>query len=277
MRRKLQLLLGLLLVSLIIVTPSCKKETLQPTWQWLLKEKVVLTDTERSHKQNLDHIDHARTCVDIYVWGEDTLTLNGPAGYYPLTTKAVAEFQKAYENEVMPDTTQLSNNGMMADIIKDFLELRRDHSASQSFKKMRIAIPKDLYEVYPRFFERFLTAIMEYLTGQIGGNSEWYGGTRDINMEKNIRNLFTQDDVDFQDDWECNCSAVPYVEVFYNKYSEGNVKSAQVSKGDYILFVQEISAQERTFLQEKYGGELNEWKTSYDSENEVYYVGVPLY
>ncbi|HKL43666.1 MAG TPA: hypothetical protein VJ892_00105, partial [Candidatus Absconditabacterales bacterium] len=232
MRSKLQIL-GLFLVLLIILVPSCKKEeVLQPTWQWLLKEKVVLTETERSHKQNLDHIDHARTCVDIYVWGEDTLTLNGPAGYYPLTAKAVAEFQKAYENEVMPDTTQLSNDGMMADVIKDFLELRRDHSASQSFKKMRIAIPKDLYEVYPRFFERFLTEMMSYLTGQIGGNSEWYGGTRDLEREKDIRKLITQDDFDFLDPWECNCSAMIYLESFYKKYAEGDVKSTQIPKED---------------------------------------------
>ncbi len=277
MRRKLQLFLGVLLIFLLIA-PGCEKEeTLQPTWQWLLKEKFVLTETERTNKKILEHIDRGRTSIDTYVWGEDTLTLNGPAGYNPLTTKAVVEFQKAYENEVMPDTTQLSNDGMMADIIKDFLELRRDHSASQSYKKMRLAIPKDLYEIYPRFFERFLTEVMDYLTNQVGGNSEWYAGTRSIEHEKEIRKLISKDDFDFQDPWECNCSALIYIRSFYDNYAEGDVKSIQISKEDYILFVQEISVHDRVFLQEKYGGELGEWQTKYDNEKEVYYVGVPLY
>ena len=277
MKKKLQLLLGLLVSFLIILTPSCKKETLQPTWQWLLKEKTVLVVTNQTNGQNLTHIKNGRKTVDIYLWGNDTLAVNGPAGYYVLTNKATNELQMAYENEVMPDTTELSNTGMMADIIKDFLEYRRDHSAQQSFKKMRLAVPKDLYEVYPRFFERFLTAMMEYLTTQIGGSSEWYGGTRSLEMEKDIRNLFTKDDYDFNDPWECNCSAVTYVESFYKKYAEGDVKSMLVPKEDYILFIQETSVHDREFLQEKYGGSLDEWKTSYDDESGCYYVGVPLY
>ncbi|HKL44376.1 MAG TPA: hypothetical protein VJ892_03795 [Candidatus Absconditabacterales bacterium] len=118
---------------------------------------------------------------------------------------------------------------------------------------------------------------MDYLTNQVGGNSEWYAGTRSVEHEKEIRKLISKDDFDFNDPWECNCSALIYIRSFYDNYAEGDVKSIQVPKEDYILFVQEFSVHERSFLQKKYGGELNEWKTSYDSENEVYYVGVPLY
>ncbi|HRX63504.1 MAG TPA: hypothetical protein P5060_00140 [Candidatus Absconditabacterales bacterium] len=247
---------------------SCKKdETLQPSWQWLLKETVIFENTAEEFALILDHIDAARTTTDTYVWCGDTITLNGPAGYEPLSEKSAVEIIWSYRNEIMADTTQFLQDGVLSKVIQKYLEIRRHNSAEDAYYKMRLAIPADLYELYPRFWERVLTEIMSYLTTQIGGNSDWYGGTRDIGMEKNIYKLPWAPDIDYQDPWGCNCAAYYYFKDFFKDRSEGDNKKSTIID---VEMVQKISSRER-FI--KLGFDC---ETSYNKETNNYVVEFPV-
>jgi len=285
MKKLIKLLSLLLMLFLLSTFSSCEKEELQPGWHLWKKNYVVLTQLNETHKQNENHIKLGRTTTESYNWGDAVVVLNGPAGFSPLYNKATNEFGKTYQNEVMPDTTELCMGCMQEKIIKKFLELKWENTANDAFKKMRLAVPKDLYEVYPRFFEMFLTAQMSYLTGQIGGNPDWYGGTRSIEHEKEIALLFYKDDTDFQDPWECNCSPYTYVLDYYKNYVPGNNKNLvenliaiEEQRLEQIIIVQQdFSSQRFATFASKYGGSAEDYKTQYDSEEGIYYLEIPAY
>ncbi|MCK9467124.1 MAG: hypothetical protein M0P94_02240 [Candidatus Absconditabacterales bacterium] len=283
--KKLSTIFFSLLIMVVLSTmSSCKKEQkLQPNNNILGKNFIVLVDLEKVHKSNQGHIKIARTTTDSYNWDDEVVVLKGPAGYSPLYHKAAREFGQAYQKEIMPDTTQLCVDCMQEKIIKKFLDLKWENTAEKAFKKMRLAIPKDLYEVYPRFFEIFLSAEMEYLTKQIGGNPNWYGGTRSLDQEKEIMKLFYKDDTDFQDPWECNCSPHVYVMDYYKKYVPGNNKKSLIVN-DGIL--QEIPLLQEEFARQRYNilvsanggyGLVKDYKTQYDQNEGVYYLEIPAY
>ncbi len=283
--KKLVTLYFLLVIFILSTLSSCKKEELQPGWHLWKKNFVVLTDLEKTHKNSQYHIKLGRTNTESYSWDDEVIVLNGPAGYSPLYNKGTNEFGQTYKNEIMPDTTQFCMGCMQEKIIKKFLELRWENTANNAFKKMRLAVPKDLYEVYPRFFEMFLTAEMDYLTGQIGGNPDWYGGTRSLEHEKEIALLFYKDDTDFQDPWQCNCSPYTYVLDYYKNYVPGNNKNLvenliaiEEQRLEQIIIVQQDFAKQRfATFSSKYGGSERDYTTQYDSEEGVYYLEIPAY
>ena len=155
------------------------------------------------------------------------------------------------------------------------MEKRWDYNSDKAFRKVRLYVVKNVYEVYPRLFERWLTAEYLYLTTQVGGNPDWYAGTRSLEMEKEIAFLPYVDDIDYADDWECNCSAFIYIEDYYKNYSEGNNKSLMIANPDYILGLQQKSAVER---QSKLGksGDPIQYTTQYDADKEVYYLDIQV-
>lgn len=269
-----------LISSMLLTLSSCKKDELQPGHCLFKKNYVVLSDLETTDNNNKYHIKLGRTTTDSYNWDDELITFNGPVGYSPLYNKATFEFGKAYQNEVMPDTTKLCIGCMQEKVIKKFLELKWKNSADDAFRKMRLAVSKNLYKVYPRLFEIFLTAQMEYLTGQIGGNPDWYGGDRNLEQEKNIALLFYKNDTDFQDPWECNCSPYIYVLDYYKNYVPGNNKSL-ISDNNLevsISLLQQDFAQERySIFHQKYGGTTESYSTKFDEDDDVYYLEIPLY
>lgn len=269
-----RILLFVLIWSLISALPLCKKEKLSPGQAPFAKGFEVFKSLNTKNNNIKNNIKNGRTITNgEFNWNGEIIVIGGPIGYHPLYHKGAVEFCKAFQEEIMPDTTQLSINCMQEDIINKFLYEKWDHDAEKAFRRLRLEISKTSYEVYPRLFERWLTAEYVYLTTQIGGNPDWYPGTRNLEMEKEIALLPYTDDTDFQDPQQCNCSPVLYIEDYYKKYSEGNNKSLIVENPDYILELQQKSAVERQSKMGKSGDPI-QYTTQYDTDKEVYYLDI---
>ncbi len=281
MRKKIRFKpIGVILLAMLVITFACNKEDLQPGWNPFKSETIVLEELVKIDEGIKNHIDKARTTQGIYYWAPDTLTLNGPVGYYPLYTRATDEFCLAWQMLLMPDTNDLGTNNEQARINESFLKLRREHTEGEAFDKMRLMVHKDIYEKCPRLGERFLTAEMEYLTTQLGGNADWYSGTRSEEMEKAIAMLPYTPDTEYQDPWGCNCSPYTYILEGYKEYAEGNQKSYNgVDKAEHIKNVQTYSTQERFEKLQEYNVGDFEYKTQYYEDDEgkgVYYIDIPI-
>lgn len=276
---KLKLNPLLIIIFLFLVVSSCKKEEkLQPTGPFC-KKFIVLTELEKTHENNKHQIMLGRTTTNPYDWDGEVITTNGPTGYKPLYEKAAKEFGKTYENEVMPDTTEFCMGCMQEKIIKKYLDLRWENENDESFKKMRLAVPKELYEFYPRFFELFLSAEMEYLTGEIGGSSEWYKGTRSLEKEKSIRNIYYKNDTLFQDPWGKNYSPFQYISYYYKIYAEGDNKKSLVNQNlkELADLQESFAIQRHNNMSTKYGGEIKNYSTQYDPNEGEYFLEIPAY
>jgi hypothetical protein len=275
--KKLKVILGVLLIFLII-TPSCKKDSLQPSCNPFKKETVVLEELKAVDENIKEHENNARTTQGVYYWAPDTLTLNGPVGYSPLYNRSANEFCYAFRYLLMPDTTKLTIDNEQSRINKVALDLRRENTENETWKKMRLEVETDVYEICPRLGERFLTAEMEYITTELCGNADWYSGTRSLAKEKAIAMLPYTPDTDFQDPWGCNCSPYTYILEYYKEYAEGDQKSA-VDRTKYIELVQSKSAEERYQKLSSYDDGTFEYETKYDEEREVYYldISIPAY
>jgi len=276
---KLKLNPLIIIIFLFLVVSSCKKEEkLQPTGPFCSKF-LVLTDLERTHYANQHHIKIGRTTTDSYDWDGEVIVINGPAGYHDLYHKAAREFGKTYQNEVMLDTTELCVGCMQEQIIRKYLELKWENEEKKAFKKMRLAVPKNLYEVYPRFFELFLTAQMDYLTKEIGGKPGWYSGKRSLEKEKEIMKLFYKEDTDYQDPWACNCNPHTYVLDYYKNYVQGNNKKSLVNQNLKELpdLQESFAVQRHNNMSTKYGGEIKNYSTQYDPNEGEYFLEIPAY
>ena len=247
---------------------SCKKRE-QPRFRfWPFKVMFIMGNSEKAYFHILDHIDKARTTINVYDWDGDTIVLNGPAGYTPLKIKSSEEWKMAVNNDLMPDTTQLGQLGEIIRGLKEFLDERRDHSASKAWDRIRLAIPRKLYKSYPHFFERLLTAFKDYYTGPVGGSSDFNSGLRDLQSEIDICNLISAPDPD--DGWGYNCSALLHYESIFLSYAEGDTKMMDVS-----LSIDEVQTAEANVRYKaavaKYGyaiGTVEDYKTRYSEEGE---------
>lgn len=119
----------------------------------------------------------------------------------------------------MPDTLVPQTTGQLATIIQTYLDLRREYDKDKSFVKMRLSIPKELYEQDERMWEWWLSSIQNYLTVTLGGPSAWTDGTRQLWQEKEIYRLPTMSDPN--DPWNCECSAEIRITDWYKGYAEG--------------------------------------------------------
>jgi len=271
---KVTVLLKLFVVGLLFITiHSCKKDRLQPRFQWLNKPLYILTETAKVHNENLKHIDDARTTIGDYQWGDSTLSLNGPTGYNVLSKIAASKLTEAFMKEVMPDTTKLSDSGMLPDIEKSYLKWRREKTASKSYSKLRIAISKDYYEFNTFHSEWILWFIKDYLVNFVGGTEDWTNGTRSLSKEKFLSKSMTLTEWDKKDPWECNCTPQCYNEDSYKKYAQGEVKSANAQKQLTTNEIQEICAKKR-FEDSGSSGYVEEYKTHYDAATKSYYVEI---
>lgn len=263
----------------IILFSSCEKDKFQPNSSMFHSNLVVFTDLEKTHIANKYNIQKGRTTTSEYDWDGDVVAVNGPAGYEPLYKKATHKFGHKYRQEIMPDTTKLCVGCMQERIIQEYLYLRQDYPAEKAFNKMRLAVPKDLYEVYPRLFELFLSAEMEYLTGQIGGDPDYYSGKRSFTKEKKIANIFYSEDSEFQDPWGCNCSPYIYVLEYYKRFTPGAKKSLSLPNDDVdVGFLQATFAHQRYIeFNSKYAGIVEDYQTKYDEAEAVYYLDIPAY
>ena len=271
MKTKIQLLLGMLLAMLIIMS-ACKKDTLQPSFNPFVSQFEVFTDLNSEHGNIKQNIKNGRHIIDgEYNWDDEIILVGGPVGYWPLHHKGAENFCQGFQEELMPDTTQLCTGCMQERIIKAFLEEKWGHDAETAFKRLRLDVPKEVYEVCPWLFEWFLLKESEYLQTQIGGNPDWYAGTRDVEKEKEIAMLPYTAPANYEDPWECGCKPFIYVEDWYKNYSEGDDgdKSMITDKDIYISNIQNFSAEKRS---ESMGGFLpvEEYITTYDANKEVY-------
>ena len=273
MKQKKLLIIFSIFSILIMLNSSCSKDELQPTWQWLFTPYLILDDVEKVHNENLKHIDAGRTTVGDYQWGDSTISLTSPAGYSVLSKMAAKELTRAFENAIMSDTSKLSESGVIPEVIKKYLENRREDDPEDAYDDMRVGISNDLYEMNEYAGEQMLLFFYIYLTQDIGGSSEWFSGIRNLEREKELRGLMLSTDWNHEDPWGSNSSMETYNEFWYLDYSEGDVKSVNIKNTDYPS-IEEIplkSAKIRYDLSGK-GGSIEDFKTQYDEKEGVYYI-----
>lgn len=249
-----------LFISVFFILFSCKKDDSAPQEE---EKMFVFTSLAETHNNNLLHIDAARKTIYPYSWEGDTLVLDGPASYEVVYKKATDRFVFGFQNEIMPDSTSFCKECLQGQIIQKFLELRRSNSASESFNKLKLGIPTAMYEVYPRFWERFLSLESFYLINQIGGSATETNGTRSLYWEKLIRDLPYSPDENNEDPWACNCNAVGYIADYYKNYSEGPKKRSS------ILEIQ-IEFEFNRFM-------MTSHKIPTKREGGYYYIEIPTY
>lgn len=255
---------------------GCTKDGQMSEWEkFWYKESTILGDLNSTHKDVvLKKIDWARTSLDAFmVWDGDTIALHGPAGYSPLADKCIKVFGLRYKEVMLPDTNIGATDGELPKIIKRFLELRRENSAGQAVKKMRLYIPKETYDLDHSGFEWMFTEISAYLVGPLGGNSEWFSGTRDHATEMKIRNILTLPDP--EDPWGYNCSAETRIRSWYVNYAEGNNKSMAVSDyGKLITHHAEMRYQYIAKIPSYNAGSPNDYKTKIAGD--VVFIDIPV-
>lgn len=214
----------ILAMFLLVIMSGCKKEeTLQPSgWdRFWHKETYVMTDLNAKHKDViLPKIDQIRTTLQEFVtWDTTIIQVHGPGGYTPTAFKSFDVWYAAYCREFMPDTTVPCKKGEIAEIIKAYLDYRRNNGRTDSFEKMWLCIPKEIYEQDPRIWEWWLTRIQDYLTVVLGGPDAWTDGTRQLWIEMEIYYLPLTPDQ--EDPWHSECSAKTRIICWYQKYAEG--------------------------------------------------------
>ena len=262
------IVMTLFLVSLTL-NESCKKRE-QPRlrfWPW--KVMWIMTKSDKSYTQILDHIDKARKTLDKYVWGQDTLVLNGPAGYTPLKQKACKEWKLAVNDDLMPDTTKLTQLGEIVRGLKEYLDERRDHSASKAWDKIRLAIPRKLYKTYPYFFEKVLSDLKAYYTGPVGGGSDCNSGLRDLQWEKNICHSISIPDPN--DPWGSGGTALYHYETIFAAYAEGNTKMMNIE-----LSIEDAQIKEAELRYKAAGmiGNVEDYRTKFSNEITIIEKGI---
>ncbi len=269
---------------MIVFVTGCEKKLQQSWWDKLwFSESYIMEDLNNKHKNTiLPKIDDIRTTIkDYVVWDKDTIAIHGPGGYHPTADKAVQVWLDAYQKELMSDTTKLTDKGELANIIKKYLELRRKHDAERSFVKMRLAIPKEIYDQDEHFWEWFLRSICDYLTDQLGGH--WNDGVRDLEKEKIIYKLPTADDPN--DPWGCNCSAVTRLNSWYFDYAEG--PSKMMKPENYKQVIDDMRQKNAQSLYEKFTkipdpnfpiGNVEDYKTKkiFINGSEYYVLDLPV-
>lgn len=265
-------------IFIILANISCKKNQLQPTSLWLKNEYVIFKNLSVVHQNNLNKIKEGRTTVGEFWWGNDLITVHGPAAYETLATHATADFNVEFENSILKDTTNLDTKGMMASMIDSYLDKCQKYDADKSFDKMYITIPKPLYEVYVRGWERILSDLHWYLTGPIAGNYEYNRGTRLLWFEKELRGMLREPDENFEDDWKQNLSFNVYLHYYYLISADGSSnKSIAPPLISDTLAMQNVEAAHRYLMSSHYfGGDIEEYKTQYDKKSEVYYLNIPV-
>jgi len=210
-------------IVLLVVMSGCKKDELQLSdWDRLwVEEQYVMVDLNNKHKNViLPKIDQIRTTIQEFVtWDDELIQVHGPGGYTPTADKAWRVWLETYQQKLMPDTTVPPKTGELANIIKKYLDLRREYDKDKSFKKMYLCVPKELYEQDERFWEWWLSKIQYYLTVTLGGPIDWTEGTRQLNQEMEIYHLPTTPDP--EDPWHCDCSAGIRITEWYKAYAEG--------------------------------------------------------
>jgi len=240
-----------LFACLLVVLGSCKKEEkLQPSWWDKLwhKEMVIMDALNSKHNDAIiPKIDQIRTTLQQYVmWDTDTIQVYGPGGYKATSQKAWRVWLSTYQKVLMPDTLVPSQRGEWANIIKTYLDLRRDYDKDKAFKKLWLCIPKDLYEQDERFWEWFLSSTSEYLTVVLGGPDAWTDGTRQHWQEMAIYHLPTTPDP--KDPWGCDCSAEIRIIDWYLQYAEGPDKKAnQLPDYERVMTVFKRTQAEKRF------------------------------
>lgn len=224
---KRMLHVSVITIILVILGTGCQKENGLMTWWgkiWYQEYTILGQLNAAQNTQILPKIDWARKSLDSYmVWDSDTIALHGPAGYHPLADKATYVLVAKYQEVVLPDTNLGATSGELPRMEQKFLELRRDNSANQAWQKLRLYIPKDLYNWDPRAWEFMLDKIYAYFTGPLGGSVQWFNGERDHQLEMEIRNILTLNDP--EDPWGYNLPATTRIRDKYLRYAEGDNKS----------------------------------------------------
>jgi len=280
--------MGMFVVFFLLASSGCKKDgQLQPSWWDKLwhDETVIMKDLNWTHTDIiLPKIDQIRTSLDPYVmWGNDTIQIYGPGGYEATANKAWQVWLSTYQQKLMPDIVNPPTTGELAKIIHDYLELRRDNGNNESFKKLWLCIPKELYEQDERFWEFFLSTLSTYLTVNLGGPNAWTNGTRDINEEKKLYYLPTVNDA--EDPWGYNLPAQTRITLWYVGYAEGdNDKIAQTNYQEKLEIMRNKNAE---VLYERYLnipnlkfdiGSVENYKTKLmknEKDQEYYVLGLP--
>jgi|GEM_PF-2214618 len=239
MKKLFFMLIGI--IFLVAINGCSKDDTLQQSWwdRLWFEEQYVMVDLNSKHNDViLPKIDQIRTTLQEFVmWDDALIQVHGPGGYTPTANKAWDVWLTTYHQKFMPDTTVPPKTGELAVIIKKYLDLRRDYDKDKSFIKMRLAIPKELYEQDERFWEWWLSKIQSYLTVTLGGPQDWTDGTRQLWQEMEIYNLPITPDP--EDPWHCDCSAAIRITCWYKAYAEGpKDKSVQWDKLDVTTKVQ---------------------------------------
>lgn len=265
------------IVLVMFVGTGCQKESGLMTWWgklWYHEYAILEQLNTAQNTQILPKIDWARTSLDAYMtWDGDTVALHGPAGYGPLADKATRVFISKYQEVMLPDTSIGATTGELPKIMLKFLELRRDNSANQSWKKLRLTISKDLYNWDPRAWEFMLDKLYAYLTGPLGGSIDWFNGERDHQLEMDIRNVLTLNDP--EDPWGYNLPATTRIRDKYLRYAEGNNKS--MVPMDDIEVVRATSAQKRyEHFKDLPGLETNPDDFATKTDGNWVYVDIPV-
>lgn len=234
----------IVLVAIMIVMPSCKKDTLQPNWltKWLYKETMFLVATDNVAGNNYTQTENARKTVEEFFEWSDGHIINmwGPVAYDTIAHKCTWDHQVAYEQEIMPnpsDTGNFSPESAMTKLIKKFSDEAWDRGAGKAIKKLKICIPKRLYDLHPYSYERILSKVIPYLKDVVWGDPSNSNGTRDWYYEKDISDLFTADDADYKDPWKCNCSMKTYHFDAYRNYSDGNNKKGKRTNKEVAEYI----------------------------------------
>jgi hypothetical protein len=221
--------IALLMIAFLLPFMGCKKD-LQPEWQWLVKCHYILEDLDKYYSQTiLPKIEKARTSmkevewngeiITTFVWGTDTVKVPGPASYERIAECATSDYIAKYQEEMLPIITELTNDGDIPEVVELYLDERRDHTSGKAYKKLRLAIAKDQYELMPFFYEFVLQTIKDYLTGDIGGDDDWSQGIRSLEAEVRIRNLTSEPIPD--DPWGCDCNAEIYIKEIFKEIADG--------------------------------------------------------
>lgn len=235
-------------VVFLVVVSGCKKEgQLQLTWwdRLWFDEYYVMVDLNNKHKDViLPKIDQIRTTTQEFVtWDDELIQVHGPGGYTPTADKAWRVWLETYQTKLMSDTLAPPERGELVNIIKKYLELRRDYDREKAFTKMRLCIPKELYEQDERIWEWWLSKVQAYLTVTLGGPIDWTDGTRQLSQEMEIYHLPTTSDEN--DPWHCDCSAQIRITCWYQAYAEGpknkSISTEQWQKLDPMVRVQKTN------------------------------------